>query len=61
MLKVTPDDRLYDKPHNAILEASTNTGALGLITYLAIYSSIFYVAYISFKKNNINKDILVIF
>jgi len=61
MLKVTPDDRLYDKPHNALLEASTNTGILGLIAYLAIYASIFYTAYVSFKKNNINKDILVIF
>jgi hypothetical protein len=61
MLQVTPEDRLYDKPHNAILEVAATTGALGVIAYLSIYASIVYTAHSAFKKKKINKDVFVIF
>jgi len=61
MLEVSPDDRLYDKPHNAILDVAATTGALGVIAYLSIYAAIFSTAHTAFKKKKINKDIFVIF
>ena len=52
LLTQSIDGTYWDKPHNVLLEYLTNTGILGLLSYLGIFAAAFYILIKKFKTSD---------
>jgi len=60
-LQSIPKNINFDRPHNKILEVMTSSGVIGLLSYLLIFSAIFFCLYRARKKNPVLILILTAF
>ncbi len=55
------DDIWYDKAHNVVFDTLADSGILGLLSYLLIFVSLFYVLWRSYFKNKVDFWTLSVF
>ncbi len=50
----------FDRAHNIALDWLVNAGALGLVSYLAIFITAFYLLWENYKKNKTNLEVMTV-
>jgi O-antigen ligase len=51
---LTPNETYFDRAHNNLIDITSSTGLIGLITYLSIFVAVFYYLGLAYKNGKIS-------